>query len=397
MSAGAGGTAAAAGGAEAGPGDQRGTGAGPGIRLGTGPGAGEELGAGFAAGDELGTRPGQGAAPALEGYLDAVAERAQGLGPEVELLVRALRRAAGGGKRLRPRLLTAAYRSLGGTDERLAERVAAAVELLHTAFVVHDDVIDGDDVRRGRPNVSGTFADAATAAGASDAGARTYATAAGILAGDLALAGAVRAVALAGADAGTTRRLLDMLDHAIVVSAAGELTDVRLSLGGEASLGDILTMEEHKTAVYSFVLPLQAGAVLAGAPPATVDGLGEAGRMVGVAFQLLDDLQGVFSDEALTGKSALSDLREGKLTPLVAHARTTDAWPRIAPFVGDPGVTRAGAGTARELLETCGSRRFVEDLAAGYVAAALGVADDLGLPAELVTWVSAMTGERRAA
>src|SRR5690606_20414381 len=128
---------------------------------------------------------------------------------------------------------------------------------LHTGFVIHDDVIDGDLVRRGRPNVSGTFADRARRAGLEDPDVRRYADAAGVLAGDLALVSAVRAVAGCGAPAQVTERLLDLVDLTVQTTAAGELDDVRLGLDlvAPSSLGDVLTVSERKTAVYSFVLP----------------------------------------------------------------------------------------------------------------------------------------------
>ena len=311
-----------------------------------------------------------------------------------------LARAGEGGKRFRPALVTGIYRALGGKDLPLAVRVGAAIELLHTAFVIHDDVIDGDDTRRGQLNVTGTFTGRARSSGADEHDAAAFGRTAGILAGDLALVAAIRAVALAAAPPIMTERLLDLVDRAVRVTAAGELADVRHSLSRQAvPLGQILTMEEHKTAVYSFELPLQAGAVLAGADEALVRGLGDFGRLVGIGFQLLDDLQGVFGDEAATGKSALSDLREGKLTPLVAHARSTAAWPQIAPFVVDRGLTEPRAAIARDLLTGCGSRHFIEDLAASYVAAALDLAEHLDLPPDFLTWVTAMTADltRRAA
>ncbi|RPF25646.1 polyprenyl synthetase family protein [Georgenia muralis] len=338
---------------------------------------------------------------AVDAVLEAHLRRDSGsLGPEYARLWAALGDAAEGGKRFRPALVAAMYRSLGGGDDELATRVGAAVELLHCAFVIHDDVIDGDDTRRGRPNVSGTFYAAARRAGAADGPARGYADTAGILAGDLALAAAVRAMATCGAAPAVTTRLLDLMDEALHVTAAGELADVHLSLDlAPVSLGEVLTMEERKTAVYSFELPLQAGAVLAGAPEPLVAGLAELGRLVGISFQLLDDLQGVFGSEDLTGKSVLADLREGKHTPLMAHARTTAAWPRIAAYVGDPDLTEAHAGEVRELLTTCGSRTFIEDLAEDYVSAALGLAADLGVADDVVAHLTALTDQlvRRAA
>jgi geranylgeranyl diphosphate synthase type II len=297
-----------------------------------------------------------------------------------------------GGKRFRPTLLLGTYRAYGGTDDRLAATVAGAVELLHTAFVVHDDVIDGDQTRRGRPNVSGAAAGRARAAGAGEAGARAYADTSGILAGDLALVGALRAVSLCGAPPGTVRRLHDLVDRAVHASAAGELADVGLSVGiGDATVDDVLRMAELKTAAYSFTLPLQAGAVLAGADDPVVRRLGEIGRLVGGAFQLQDDVIGMFGDEARSGKSCLTDLREGRQTALIAHARTTTAWPSIAPFHGRADLTREQADGVCDLLETCGSRRFVEGLVRSRLRLALDVAGVLGLPAELFDWVGART------
>ncbi|NPC97915.1 polyprenyl synthetase family protein [Nocardioides sp. zg-DK7169] len=308
--------------------------------------------------------------------------------PEPARLAEALLDAGRGGKRFRPRLVRAVHELLGGTAAEAAVQVGEAVELLHTAFVVHDDVIDGDDVRRGRASTSGAFRHDAARAGASPEAAATYALAGAVLTGDLALAGAVRAMATVPAGAATVRRLLDLLDHAIRVSAAGELADVRHSLGLEdPTLAEVLAVAEHKTAVYSFQLPMQAGAVLAGAPVEVVDGLGEVGRRLGTAFQLRDDLLGVFGDPRETGKSDLGDLREGKRTPLVVHARTTATWPEVQPHLGDPGLSPADAVRVRAALEAGGSRAFVTDLAAAHVDAALVCAAGLAVPPELVGWL----------
>jgi geranylgeranyl diphosphate synthase type II len=319
--------------------------------------------------------------------------RAQGHDEEYQQLWRSLADATRTGKRLRPALLLAAYDAYGGRDGVVVARVAAAIELLHTALLIHDDVIDGDLVRRGRPNVSGTFVSRAAARGASDAGRVTFGITAGVLAGDLALVGATRDIALCGADGATTRRLLDLFTEAVHVSAAGELADVALSIGPPdvGALADVITMEEHKTAVYSFQLPLQCGAVLAGAPDAAVERLGEVGRLAGIGFQLVDDLHGVFGDESRTGKSALGDLREGKMTPLMAHARSTSAWPHIAPHLGDRTLDEERACRVRALLVECGSRDFVEQLADSYVSAALHTAEQLDVAPSLLAELSRLS------
>jgi geranylgeranyl diphosphate synthase type II len=318
---------------------------------------------------------------ALRRLLDAGAARAAATAPQHARLWAALAMAAEGGKRFRPALLVATHDALGGSRSAAAVEVGAAVELLHTAFVVHDDVIDGDDVRRGRLNVSGTFHAHALVAGASGQDATDLGRTAGILAGDLALAAAIRAVATCGAPVPVAERLLDLFDAALHTTAAGELADVELSLGTRSSsLVDSLTMAEQKTGAYSFALPLQCGAVLAGADEAAVDVLGEAGRSLGIAFQLVDDLLGVFGDPRVTGKSATCDLRTRKQTPLLVHARSGSDWDAISAYVGRD-LTDAELDEARRLLTASGSRRFVEDLAADHLATARAGMAQVGIPA----------------
>ena len=324
---------------------------------------------------------------ALRRLLDDGRARAATIDPHHALLWDALVEATVGGKRFRPALVTSTHEALGGTSPDAAAEVGAAVELLHTAFVIHDDVIDDDHLRRGRPNVSGTFRARGRALGAQDDGA-AYGLTAAILAGDLALAAAVRAVALCGAQPDVVRRLLDLFDSALHTTAAGELADVRLTLDqGPVSLAESLTMEEHKTSAYSFALPLQAGAVLAGADAATTTRLGDLGRAMGVAFQLVDDLIGVFGDPDRSGKSATCDLRTRKQTPLIVHARSTPQWDEISGHLGRE-LDDDELDEVRALLTASGSRAFVEELAEQHLALARSGVAELGIPLDLLEAVT---------
>lgn len=323
----------------------------------------------------------------LRRLLDSGRARAAATGPEHARLWDALAAATEGGKRFRPALVNAVHDALGGTRPAAAVEVGVAIELLHTAFIIHDDVIDGDDLRRGRLNVSGTFHADALASGAAPDDAGAFGRTAGILAGDLALAAALRAVATCGAPRELTHRLLDLFDSALHTTAAGELADVRLSVSvGAASVPESLAMEEKKTSAYSFALPLQAGALLAGVDDATVARLGEAGRTMGIAFQLFDDLLGVFGDPARTGKSVTSDLRARKQTPLLAHARSTPEWELIRHFVGRE-LTVDELDEARRLLTVSGSRRFVEELAETHLRVSRGALDELGVGSNILSAV----------
>ncbi|MBD3927148.1 polyprenyl synthetase family protein [Nocardioides cavernae] len=331
---------------------------------------------------------GTGTDAALARVLDGGRRRAAAIDAHHALLWEALCAATEGGKRFRPALVVATHDALGGGASDAAAEVGAAVELLHTAFVIHDDVIDGDHVRRGRPNVSGTFRALAGVDGADPEVAAGYGLTAAILAGDLALAAAVRTVALSGAPAPVVARLLDLFDTALHRTASGELADVRHSLDlAPATLAQSLEMEAQKTSAYSFALPLQAGAVLAGADEETTSRLGDVGRAMGIAFQLADDLIGVFGDPARSGKSATCDLRTRKQTPLLVHARTTSAWPQISAYVGRE-LSDAELDEARGLLVASGSRRFVEDLAEQHLDQARAVLDGLGVPADLIDGVA---------
>lgn len=243
--------------------------------------------------------------------------------------------------------------------------------------MVHDDVIDGDTVRRGSPNVAGTFANFALSHGASPAIAQHYGETAGILAGDLALAGAIRMIATSGAPPQIVTQLLDLTEHVLQVTAAGELADVRVAFQGSESEAEVLEVAEWKTAAYSFQLPLQAGGILAGAESETVGVLGEVGRLAGIAFQLRDDIDGAFGDPKLTGKSTLADLRSGKNTALILHARGTTQWPEISRYVGNPDMDEAGVAEARRLLEEAGSLAYVSAMIESLRTAASGEAAKL--------------------
>jgi len=327
----------------------------------------------------------------LQRYFAAARLRASDYGPHYVALWDCLEQASAGGKRARPAMVISAYAGFGGRDLGLVTPVAVSFELLHTAFLAHDDVIDHDLARRGVANVAGEFTNRALAHGAAHDQASAWAVAAGILAGDLALSEAHRILARLPVDPGRRNRLLDLLDRAVFVSAAGELADVTNAASLRAlTIAEVIATLEQKTAVYSFEAPLQAGAVLAGASEAAIDVLGRFGRLVGVAFQVTDDNLGVFGDSAETGKSVIADLREGKQTALIAHAASTSAWPAIAPYIGKPTLTEDEAELVRAHLRACGALQAAGDLARAYAAQAVEALDTPLLPADLRSALTAL-------
>ncbi|WP_111718690.1 polyprenyl synthetase family protein [Homoserinimonas sp. OAct 916] len=320
----------------------------------------------------------------IDSFFDQRIEIAQGLGGQYGALWQAARQASEGGKKLRPALVVSVYREFAGNQITHAVSAATAFELLHTAFLMHDDVIDQDTVRRGRLNIVGSFAEVAADRGASNADALLWGQASAILAGDLLIQAAQSTLARLPICENQRLALLDLFDHCVFVTAAGELADVAFATGAESpDLTDVLAMAEQKTASYSFEGPLQAGAILADAGPDALKALGEFGRLVGTAFQLRDDILGVFGDEQVTGKSVVSDLRAGKITALVAYALRSNHADDLKQLLARAEGVDADGDVVRGILEQCGARSFVEGLIADHVHRAIELLETPALPASL--------------
>ncbi len=284
-----------------------------------------------------------------------------------------------GGKNLRPALTLAAYAGLGGEDSSAPIPVAAAMEMLHTAMLIHDDVLDHDEVRRGRPNVAGTRRDelrlhpTLTVDQVED-----NVTTAAILAGDLAIASAYDLISRATLPAHHRIACLDLVTRAIRTTIAGELLDVYANMVPPEEANSLL-VAELKTATYSCVVPLLAGAQLAGADPTMIGHLEKLGTSLGLSFQLVDDDLGVFGDPAVTGKSVLSDLRAGKRTELLRlgfHLADAEGRQVLAATVGHPDLDDEGAARAREVLESSGARASVLKVARQHARIARRIATE---------------------
>ena len=188
--------------------------------------------------------------------------RATPLAEHYEVLWRRLARSSEGGKRLRPQLLLDTHRAFGDPYPEDAVVAAAAFELLHAALLLHDDVIDRDLSRRGRPNLSAEFVADAITGGRPPEAATAWGDASGILGGDLLLSSAYALVARVRPAA--YPELSSIIDENLFRAAAGEHADVGFGLGtAKVTPERVLRMMENKTGSYSFAGPLRAGAALA--------------------------------------------------------------------------------------------------------------------------------------
>ena len=304
--------------------------------------------------------------------------RAPGLNSRnYDLLCRRLATTLDGGKRTRPHLVHVAFRAFGGRDTEAAATLGAAFEMLHAALLMHDDVIDRDFVRRGVPTLGAGYRDDALTLGHTAETAEHAGHSASIIAGDILLAGSIRLAALASASSPNARTILDVVHSALLASAAGELDDLVFSLSPASTPeADVLNMERLKTAIYSFEAPLQAGALLAGAPPHLAARLGGLGRNLGTAYQIIDDVLGTFGDPEETGKSIDSDLRSGKRTVLTAQAEGHQGFRQARDAYS---VGRSDLESVRSALADSGAEPQARALAAQLVTSALNEARGLDL------------------
>lgn len=286
------------------------------------------------------------------------------------------RHAAGcvdGGKMLRPLMLMGAFEALREDDDdatlTAAIRVAACIELLHYTFLLHDDVIDGDLERRGRPNLIGALAaEQRSDAPQRDISARPihWGQSSAILLGDMLLSEVHQLIAALEVPGSRREDLLELLEETITETVIGEHLDVALAdrvIDPDAET--VLEMTRLKTAGYTFEFPLRAAAILAGASAEVATTAGRLGRRLGGLFQLQDDLFSTFGQSDTHGKDAFSDLREGKQTAIIAYARTRPEWPRISDMIET--VPPADAAGIRDLLAESGAAVHVETLIASDV------------------------------
>jgi len=261
---------------------------------------------------------------------------------------------AGGGKRIRPLLLLLSAKALGSTSHSRV-RLGAVVEMLHTATLVHDDIIDEAELRRGRPSSNTTWGNSKC-----------------VLAGDWLY---MQAFSLALEE--RNFRVLDLLISLTQQMVEGELLQMQ-------KLGHLINEEEYFDLIYRktaclFSVSMQLGAAVTNATPEMEAALGEYGRNLGLAFQIVDDVLDLTAAEDVLGKPVASDLREGKATLAVIHAleRGTGAdREAIRTVLSERSFSAVSHPQILEILERHGSIAYAMDTACAYAEAArMSIAD----------------------
>ncbi|MDP9101008.1 MAG: polyprenyl synthetase family protein [Actinomycetota bacterium] len=278
-----------------------------------------------------------------------------------------------GGKRLRPAFCYWGWRGAGGDDSPASVVAAACLELLQAGALIHDDVMDDSDTRRGKPSIHRRFA-AAHLAGGWAGGADTFGRSAAILLGDLCLIWADEMLNTSGLPAVDLARAQPVYDEMRVELMAGQYLDLLEQARGPGTVAGALLVARYKSAKYTVERPLHMGAALAAGGPEVVRAYSAFGLPLGEAFQLRDDVLGVFGDPSETGKPAGDDLREGKRTVLVAMAADA-AHPAQAAvltrLLGNADLAPDGVEELRAVIRDTGALDRVETMIDERTGAAL--------------------------
>ena len=313
---------------------------------------------------------------ALTQWFDTRRQDTRAYAPEAEVLIDAVESLVmAGGKRLRPALVYFGYQSCGGTTEAKAMPLAMSTELLHAYLLIHDDIMDHAELRRGKPAAHAWFRDHHKAQGWAD-DAADYGRAMAILVGDLAHTHAVElfsSVDAEPAQRATLQQIFFTMGREVIDGQYLEMHMGYKEAPGEETLRRVLQL---KSGLYSVERPVQLGATLAQATAAQLEALSQYGRAVGEAFQLQDDLLGMFGDPQAVGKPVGDDLKEGKFTFLIHHA------------------LRLAKGDQQEILRRAfGNAALAEDA----VSAACGVIRESGGLAAVEGMIRERSQEARSA
>jgi len=266
------------------------------------------------------------------------------------------------GKRLRPLFAYAGFAAAGGGLEKSVTRAMAALELLQACALIHDDLMDGSDTRRGKPSIHRHF-ESVHVQEQLDGFAPQYGLSAAVLLGDLALVWSDQMLNTAGLTTEQYARVMPFYNEMRVELMAGQFLDIHEQTQKDTSVDRSMKIARYKSGKYTIERPLHLGAAMTSSSKDVTDALSAYGLPLGEAFQLRDDLLGVFGDPSVTGKPAGDDLREGKRTVLIAmtNERQSDAQREMArKFFGKPDIDAAGVAILQEIIESTGARAELE-------------------------------------
>ncbi|MBK3579503.1 polyprenyl synthetase family protein [Streptomyces sp. MBT65] len=315
----------------------------------------------------------------LRRFVAEEAERFAEIDPALDPVAGQLQAAVTDGKRLRAAFCYWGWRAVGQPDSDALVRAAASMELVHAAAVVHDDLIDDSPLRHGRPTAHIALRGAVRRRPRAVAAARSLA----LLVGDLLMGMAGELFATSGLPAAYLARARPLWAVLARELIAGECLEI-LRTGAEPDTAASLKVIRYKTAKYTVEQPLLIGGALAGAGGRLREGYSAYGLPLGEAFQLRDDVLGLFGDPEHTGKANADDVRGHRPTALLAEtwrSAGTEDRERLRALLGQRGLDDAGLRTVRETMRRLKAPERVEGMITARVEEALDALHDLNVPA----------------
>jgi len=277
-----------------------------------------------------------------------------------------------------------ARRKASGAAPREVLQAAAAIEMLHSSLLIHDDIMDNDRLRRGERTIFAQYEQAGRRVRAADPAG--FGRSMGTCAGDAGYFLAVETLARLSLDPQRKAALISLISRELTYVAVAQMQDLAFAASPRVpSRKDVLALYLYKTARYTFSVPLMAGALMAGASPGVQRKLSELGERLGVIFQVRDDEMGIFGSEKQTGKPVGSDIREGKKTLLyleVLRKARGGEKRALAAMLGKADLTAAQSRRVGEAIESLGARKTLQDVAEGLAGEARRIIASLSIPAE---------------
>lgn len=287
--------------------------------------------------------------------------------------------ALSGGKRLRPAFMYHGYSLAGGKDKERIMKTAVSIELIHLFLLIHDDVIDRDDMRHGVKTLNSQYADLSRNMFLADDHGH-YGNSMAIIVGDMVGALGNKIIFESGFPRDMVHKALSKLQDIISMTVIGQARDIYMEYRGKAAEDEILKMYEYKTAKYTVEGPLSLGAVLAGADDDLTERISAYAIPVGIAFQIQDDILGVFGSEKKIGKPVGSDIEEGKMTILVSKARdyaSSEQKKAMDDILKKKSLTGRDVDIFRDVIRDSGSLDYAKELSRRYVETGRKALDDL--------------------
>jgi geranylgeranyl diphosphate synthase, type I len=274
-----------------------------------------------------------------------------------------------GGKRIRPILVILGYKACGGRDEKAIIDAALAVELMESFLLIHDDIIDRDELRRGYLTVHRIYENKAKR-DFPKVDSIHYGNSMAIILGDIAAIIASEAILTSDFPLKAKLAAVDRFSKVVVNTCLGQMLDIHSEIEPIVTEEDVLRMHKLKTAIYTVDGPLAIGGLLAGADKHKLRALSRFAIPLGMAFQLKDDILGLFGDRQQTGKAVGNDIREGKKTLLILKAMEICSPAErkfISSSLGRRDISEKDILRIRELVKTSGSLDYSNDLASRLI------------------------------